>query len=434
MSQPRPAAVRSQRPLGVAIEEIRLDHVQWRAHSTSELEQVDLAAPEVAVASHRQPPSRRRKVDAPLLPFHDERPEVLLDEAPDGLSQAADHEPSSPDDDATSTSTRNWRMNERGWRRRPNPNIKPGTRIPSLEGCVDLGRSGSTDRVARDGATIGAAHQLDHRLDVDRQRVLPERRKPSRCSRHTENVPGDRLVPDAWQVVAEGDVEGHLTEAPRVEIDRSVLAGADVDEQLQLEQPGPEDGSNRVDRTRRERLGRCRLEERADAEAPRPLADLARVVEREEGPVAIQEPAHADAVDSARFVVALHHRQRQIGDMAERGVMGVAELEGLERRRELPRGPDDEAAMGADADVRPWLEHDGIPDPVGVGQRLVDRGRDRRRGRGEPDGIQRLEEPPLEQARAERIRRRMSDVGPVAARAAPTPPPRRTSRSPMSVQ
>ena len=143
------------------------------------------------------------------------------------------------------------------------------------------------------------------------------------------------------------------------------------------------------------------------------LADLARVVEREERTAAIQEPAHTDAVDGARFAVTLHHRQRQIRDMAERGVMGVAELERLERRRELPCGPDDEAAVGADADVRAWLEHDGVPDPVGVGQRLADRGGSRRGGRGEPDGSQRLEESPLEQARAERIRGRMSDVRPV---------------------
>ena len=148
MSQPRPGRERSQRQLGVAIEEIRFDHVQWRAHSTSEFEQVDLAAPEVAVASHRQPPSRRRQVDASRLPPDDERPEVLLDEASDGLSQAADHRAVAARRRCDLDVDEERRMNERGWRRRAEPEDRAGQRVPSLEGRVDLGRPGAADRVA----------------------------------------------------------------------------------------------------------------------------------------------------------------------------------------------------------------------------------------------------------------------------------------------
>ena len=278
-------------------------------------------------------------------------------------------------------STKNWRRNERGWRRWPSPNTTPGSGSAQANARADLGCPDDLDGFTEPLDAPRATSDTDGQPCIGRHAVVPEARLRRGRGGVGESDAGHGLVPEAREVVAVGDVERHLAEPAGVEVDGVVLAGRPLDQYLELEDPRAEHAAHGLDGGLRERLRSERLEHRSDTEAGRRLGDLARMVQRQHL-IAGETARDADDVDGAELVVALQQRQAQPGHAAlHRAVLQT----GHERAiggAQLVRTVDHDAPVGPDADVRAGLQDDGVADLVGEAQRIAQRGRDAgRRGR-----------------------------------------------------
>ena len=262
MSAPLAGAMRRECGRRCLVEQRGPHDVDRRALVVRHGEEVDGAAHSDAVGADRQTPRAERQIGAPRLAAEDERPDVLLRAAgravlssrhqmitvlrvlgmDAGVGEGVGselhvaHERADQRSRVTQVSEAEEDAGQRiaPVERRP----RPWTPWPARAACSTMWRRSGprTRRTTKPTYDATASCQNCGGCAL------------GRGDRQAD--PGDGLVPEPRQVVAARDVERHLTEAAGVEVDRPVLAGRPVDEDLELEQARPEHRPHGIDRRR----------------------------------------------------------------------------------------------------------------------------------------------------------------------------------------
>ena len=176
----------------------------------------------------------------------------------------------------SSVSTRNGRMNARGWRRWSSH--EADSRAADRASRASPRRVGATTRPHAWRAMPtrrGPRSEAHGEADVGPEGVVPQLRPAAGDGRGCAAAcPGDVVVPEHREVVAAADVEAHLAEAPRVEVERRRAPPSPARRAPRARRcrcPGPPGRHRRrVGERRRARPARTSSRRRAGAATARP--------------------------------------------------------------------------------------------------------------------------------------------------------------------